>query len=244
MLAELQRDFRDWLVAASDETANRLGHRAGLSIYQNNYRSQLVGCLEASLPLLRQYLGDTAFLQTAVHHIDRHPPHAWTLDAYVHNFDRTLIERFPDNPDVHELAWLETALARAFVGADATPLRADILADIDWESTRLNLVPTFAGRTINTNVDDIWTALSAEEAPPEAAMLDEPAGLIVWRKHHTCQLKRVDAVEWEALQHIRATGNFTTLCERLAKQLGDEAGIAMAGALLANWLANELIVAG
>ena len=91
-LAELQRDFRTWLVSASDDAAARLGTdiMAGLSVYQNNYRAQLVGCLEESFPQVRAWLGDDAFLPAAMTHIDSHPPHAWTLDAYPGDFNETL----------------------------------------------------------------------------------------------------------------------------------------------------------
>lgn len=42
-LAELRRDFRSWLISASDSVAKRLGggQRAGLAVYQNTYRAQL-----------------------------------------------------------------------------------------------------------------------------------------------------------------------------------------------------------
>jgi hypothetical protein len=63
-LAELQREFRAWVVSASEETADRFGcdARAGLSVYQNNYRAQLVGCLESSFPQVRAWMGEEAFL--------------------------------------------------------------------------------------------------------------------------------------------------------------------------------------
>ena len=109
-LAQLQQTFRRWLVSASDESAQALGnHHAGLAVYQNNYRAQLVGCLEQAFPYLRRWVGEEAFLAVSITHIDRHPPHAWTLDAYPEGFYATLKEMFPGNPDVHELAWIESA---------------------------------------------------------------------------------------------------------------------------------------
>src|SRR5690349_12950193 len=118
-LRTLQRDFGDWLVQPTDAIARRLGPAARLAVYQNNYRSQLVNCLQLSYPQVRAWLGEDAFLAAAVHHIDRRPPHAWTLDAYADGLPATLEERYPHNPDLHELAWIEHALQAAFVAADA-----------------------------------------------------------------------------------------------------------------------------
>ena len=90
-LARLQQEFQNWLVNASDESAALLGnHVAGLAVYQNNYRAQLVGCLEGAFPNLRKWLGDEAFLAACITHIDRHPPHAWTLDVYPEGLQKTL----------------------------------------------------------------------------------------------------------------------------------------------------------
>ncbi|HEV7775549.1 MAG TPA: DNA-binding domain-containing protein [Luteibacter sp.] len=244
MLIELQRDFRAWLVSASDDAAMRLadGELAGLSVYQNNYRAQLVGCLEQAFPHTRTWMGEEAFLTAAITHIDNRPPHAWTLDAYAAGFDDTLATLFPERPDLHELAWIEFALAEAFVAPDAGPLSAETLASIDWDSARLRLTPSFMSLVATTNAESIWSALWEGSAAPEGEMLDEAAGLIVWRRGFVSCLRRVDALESDALLQLRRDGSFASLCEMLVERLGDTDGIARAGALLAHWLGSELIV--
>ena len=116
-LATMQRQMRGWLLNGAEANAVRLAgeDRAGLHVYQNNYRSQLAGCLEQTFPHLRTLMGHEAFLHAAVAHIARRPPQAWTLDAYGERFGETLRALHPDNPDVHELAWIEWALTTAFV---------------------------------------------------------------------------------------------------------------------------------
>jgi hypothetical protein len=243
MLAELQRDLRSWLISASDEAAARFGSgvRAGLAVYQNNYRAQLVGCLEESFPQVRAWMGEEAFLYAAVSHIDKHPPHAWTLDAYADDFSRTLVELFPRNPDIHELAWIETALASAFVARDAQPLTAADLAAIDWDSARLQLTPSLLSTRATTNAADIWQAMREGKDRPEGQMLAEPRGLIVWRRGFVSCLRAVDALEHEALVQLQANGSFSALCDMLIKRLGEDEGVARAGALLADWIGSELI---
>ena len=48
----LQQDFRDWLRRSDEDAATRLGlaDARGLAVYQSNYRTQLMDCLEESYP--------------------------------------------------------------------------------------------------------------------------------------------------------------------------------------------------
>ncbi|MES2351748.1 MAG: DNA-binding domain-containing protein [Pseudomonadota bacterium] len=243
MLADLQRDFQTWLVAAEPSASIGTDARAmaGLAVYQNNYRAQLVGCLEQSYPRLRAWIGEEAFRTAAITHIDRHPPHAWTLDAYADGFDRTLVALFPDNPDVYELAWIEHALSATFIAPDARPLALEGLAQVDWDKAVLSVAPSFMSAVAITNAEQIWSALWAEETPPESEMLARRVGLLVWRRGYTSCLKQVDALEHEALLRLQACGSFTELCDWLVERLGEAWGVTRAGELLASWLASELI---
>lgn len=242
-LAELQRDFRNWLTSAAEDSATRLGGgaMAGLDVYQNNYRAQLVGCLEDAFPKVRAWTGDEIFHKAVVTHIDSHPPHAWTLDAYPSGFGETLANLFPKNPDLQELAWIEWSLSEVFVAADATPLSLDALATVDWDTARLSLTPSLRTRVVTTNAESIWSALWEETPVPEGEMLGAPGGLFIWRRQFTSRLKQVGALELEALLQLQQHGSFATLCDWLVERLGETEGVAKAGELLANWLASELI---
>ncbi|TFW31434.1 DUF2063 domain-containing protein [Duganella callida] len=240
-LAFWQQDFCDWLRQPSDRLAQRLGPAARLAVYQNNYRSQLVGCLEHSFPLLRGWMGEDAFLGAAVRHIDACPPHAWTLDAYADGFHATLAQAYPHHPDLRELAWIEHALNTAFVAADAAPLTAEQLAAADWDRAVLRLTPSLQLLAATTNAEAIWSALWEQRPPPDGEMLAEPGGLVVWRRGHSAVLRQTEALEYAALCQLRDDGSFAALCDWLADCLGEEAGIAQAGALLAHWLGAELI---
>ncbi len=244
MLADLQRDFRAWLTTGTDEVAGRFGDgaTAGLAVYQNNYRAQLVGCLEQSFPQVRAWMGEEAFHSAAVSHIDDHPPHAWTLDAYAQSFPTTLERLYPDNPDLHELVWIELTLSDAFIGPDAAPLSMDALGTIDWDTVRLTLTPTFAMRVATTNAEEIWISLNEQGAAVDSVMLDEPGGLIVWRRGYSAYLRQVDAIEYAALQELARSGSFAALCTLLVEKLDEDAGVAQAAGLLMQWLSGGLIV--
>jgi len=242
-LADYQRTFRSWLLEPDDATAERFGPAvaAGLAVYQNNYRTQLIGCLEVSYPQVRRWLGDDAFREAAIGHIVAHPPRAWTLDHYGHDFSDTLIALYPRNPDLRELAWIEWSLSEAFVAGDPPPLDNDALADVDWDEAQLELTPSLRLRPATTNADDLWLALDSDTDVPQGAMLDAPGGFVIWRKGFHSQLKRVDATDFDALLSVRGDATFASLCDRLVDRLGEEAGVARAGALLADWLGSGIV---
>lgn len=243
-LAELQGEFRHWLAASSDAVEQRIDSRStlGLAIYQNNYRTQLINCLQVSYPQVRAWLGDEAFLQAAIAHVDSRPPHAWTLDVYGDDFGDTLRTMFPRNPDLHELAWIEWSLSESFVAADADVIPGDELGNINWEAASLVLSPSLRQRTATTNAHAIWSALQEGIDAPESEMLDAPGGLMVWRREFTSRLKWVDAIEHAALTSLREDGRFASLCDVLVERLGEEEGVAKTGALLADWLASGIVV--
>jgi hypothetical protein len=243
MLAELQRDFRVFLTDASPTAIERLGGagQPGLAVYQNNYRSQLVGCLESSYPQLRLWIGADAFLSAAVTHIDDRPPHGWTLDAYGAGFCATLAEVFPDNPDIQEFAWIENALSEAFVAADAAPVTLADLDGVDWDHATLRLTPSLQTHVATTNAESIWSALWESQDPPQGEMLAEARGTLIWRRGFTPYLKQIDQLELEALRFLLIDPSFASLCAMLAARLGEEAGVVRAGELLAGWLGSEII---
>jgi len=245
-LAELQQDFQSWLTAASDDAAQKLAGSSdapGLFVYQNNYRGQLVAALQSTFPHVRSFMGEEAFLHAAVKHVDAHPPHAWTLDAYADQFGETLRTVFPNNPDIHDLAWIEHSLGTAFVAGDAQPIGPADLAGVDWDNAWLRFSPTLMTAQATTNACDIWWALQEEGAQaPEAEMLAEPNGLVVWRRGFVSCLNTIDAQEYAALQFAQANGSFNGLCEFLVERLGEDEGVAKAGSLLADWIGSEMLV--
>lgn len=243
-LLALQRDFRAWLAEESEVAAERLGAsaRPGLGVYLNNYRAQLIGCLSESFERVRLWLGEERFESIAAAHIDLTPPHAWTLDAYATGFPDTLERLFIDDPEIAELGWLDLTLSEAFVGADAEPVEPAALGSVDWDNAVLRLTPTLATREFRTNGASIWLALSAEETPPAVERLPAPATIIVWRKGFVSCFRTAEAGEARALELAREGASFGRLCAILIDEMGEEEGVATAGALLGRWISDGLIV--
>ena len=241
-LDTLQQDFRAWLQYGDEPAAQglSLSDARGLLVYQNNYRAQLIDCLEESYPQLLAYLGEAAFRAAAACHIDAHPPHSWTLDDYPSGFADGLRAQFPDDLDVAELAELELRLADCFIAADCPALE---LAAIDWDVAVLHLSPSVSFLVQTTNAVQLWTALSAEQEPPSAVLLAEPLTIMVWRQDYVSCFRPIDADEYRLLKALEAGLPFATLCTNLVAQHGEAEGIARAGSLLGDWARDQLLFA-
>ncbi|WCT74505.1 DNA-binding domain-containing protein [Sphingomonas naphthae] len=244
-LLALQRDFRAWLVDEDAGAARRLGVSAvpGLGVYQNNYRAQLVACLEETFARTRDWIGGGAFHEAVITHIARVPPNNWTLDAYPRDFPATLAMLYPDDAEVAELAWIDLALGEAFVGPDAVALTTEELPGVDWDTAILRLTPTLDLADLTTNATAIWSALAEGEVPPAVEALPQTGAILVWRQGLSAQFRAIDHYERQALLSARDGLSFAELCDVMVASRGETEGIARAGALLGRWVADGLIVA-
>jgi hypothetical protein len=242
-LLALQQNFSTWLTSESAEVAAQFDERAraGLGVYLNNYRAQLLACLSASFPVLRAWMGDAAFEGAAASHIDNIPPHAWTLDAYGLDFHETLRRLYPADPEIAELARLERDLEAAFVGPDSTPVDPAALADVDWDAAVIHFVPTLRLLPVTTNAAAIWSAVSSGETRPAAELLPEPVILAIWRQHFAPRFRAVTADEAAAICAAREGQPFGSLCANWIERHGEEQGPAVAGALLGQWISDGWI---
>ncbi|MBS0253680.1 MAG: putative DNA-binding domain-containing protein [Proteobacteria bacterium] len=235
-LAQLQQTMIGWLRSGDPALAQGLGGGAGPAVYLNNHRAALMAALENAYAQTRAWLGDATFAAAAARHIEAHEPVSWTLDAYGAGFAETLAELFADDPEVADLARLEWALEQAFVAADAAPLRLADLAAIDWDQARLAPVPSCRHVTVTTNAAEILAALIDEGEPPTARALTEPQAVLVWRLGYVPRFRPLQAGD----EFLQGELRFAELCARLVNQMGEEEGIALAGAALARWAGEEL----
>lgn len=241
-LAATQRAMRDWL---TDGEAAGFGRAAapGLAVYRNNHRAALVACLEAGFPRTRAWIGDEAFLDAVIHHVGRVPPSSWTLDAYGEDFPATLALRYPDDAEIMEIAAIELALDRAFVGPDAPVVRVDHLAGCDWDRAVLRITPTLELIEGMTNAFELWELLSAGAVPLAAARFDAPRPLFIWRQDGTSRIRVADSIEAQALRRVRAGLPFGDLCAHAAEAFGPDEGIRRTGGWLGRWITDGLVCA-
>ncbi len=235
-LLALQRDFAGWL-----RDGDAAATSAGMAAYQINYRGALMACLEETFARTRDWIGADAFGDAAIAHIHRVPPSSWTLDAYGRDFPTTLAALYPHDPEVAELAWIDWALGEAFVGRDAPVVGPGEAAGADWDRAILLFNPTLDHRAIATNAPAIWAALAAGDMPSAAQSLLDPGAVIVWRQGFVVRFRAIEQDELHALLLARSGRSFAALCDRLVASLGEDRGIALAGAWLGQWLGDGLV---
>ncbi|WIW90457.1 DNA-binding domain-containing protein (plasmid) [Sphingobium sp. V4] len=244
-LLAFQRDMRDWLVREDMAAADRIGAEAGpgLAVYQNNYRTQLVACLESSFPRTRAWIGEGMFLHATVHHIDSVPPSSWTLDAYARDFPATLAQLHATDPEIAEIAGIELALEDLFVAADSPAVGVEGLGDVDWDRAVLTFAPSIDFLHLNTNGFAIWSALADQKEPPAPQYLGTPDVALLWRQGEQCRIRIIDDTELLALLNMRCGMVFGALCRDVATLLGEEAGMRLVGRWLGVWLSDQMVVA-
>jgi len=239
-LADLQYRFCAWLRESDKDVAARLaeplGVGPGLCVYRNNYRVALIEALRETHRRAALWLGDAAFKAAAARYIDAEPPSSWTIDAYGAGFPALLRA---DDPVAADLAAIDRAVGDAFVAADAVPIDAAALAEVDWEQAVIRLVPSLTLVPIRSNADALWLALASGESVAEP--VDDPGTLMVWRQEFEPVLRRADSSECILLHRSLAGVRFAEICAELAEQ-GDEAqAVTRAGTVLARWLGERLV---
>jgi hypothetical protein len=242
----VQQQFCSYLLDGSVALAHQFDRdgAAGLAVYHNAYRMQLVACLRDTFERVWAWLGDDAFSAAARAHIASNPPRSWTLADYGAEFSQTLHTLYPRDPECAELAALDWHLRRAFDGGDSTAVDAGLLEGIDWERAVFRFVPTLRILPVVTNCGAIWSAIAAGNTPPASAPLPAPAAIRIWRSGLSPRFCTIDAIEHSSIELAQSGASFAAVCNALAEKGGDAAKAAEnAGRLLAAWLQDGVLAA-
>lgn len=147
--------------------ATAISAARGLAIYRHAYRARLRECLADDFPAVRALLGEADFDALADRTIDRHPPHAATLNRY----GRMLLRGLRRDGPARDLARLEWALVEAIHAPLADPLPPAALAGIaDWSALRLVPAPSLTVIASRHPVDLLYRQhLRGQRPDPGAA---------------------------------------------------------------------------
>lgn len=240
-LKAAQADFMAMLWAAE---APAFGE--GLRVYHHAYRARLLGALSETYERVWTWLGDDAFREAARAYIEGHPSQSWTLDAYGLYFPDFLEARFPGDPEIAELGWLDGALRQAFAAPDAAPFDAEAFASItDWSLVRLEFNPALRHRPLRTNAPALWRSLSRNEAPADIVSLDEThgtlTGLCVWKTALEPRFRTLAADEYSFLRALHDGQTFAEACEDMARDSGHDDPTQTVGGWLSQWIGEGLL---
>jgi hypothetical protein len=245
-LPALQRSFCNRLL---DETpATGTPYDGGFKVYHSAYRERLMEYLHKTYDKTWSWVGDEDFDTAARRHVTLHPPKGWTLDNYGNGFHLSLETSFPEDPEVAELAWCEWAMRVAFASPDGPVVRAQdlasgALAPEDWDAVRLDLVGSFATRTIHTLCIEIWSALERQVDPPRQFARDESTTLCVWRHELQARFRLLDRDEATAIAMVASGASFGDVCRHFALSRAADDAARDVGALLGRWVSEGMIAA-
>ncbi len=222
------------------DSAQRLG------IYHNAYRVRLADVLADSFAKTNLYMGSDTFAQEATEFAVAHPPLTRSLSRYGADFPSFLAARYPDNPELHQLAQLDWDLRTRFDGADHGALTAAALQPDgdapapDWLTWQAPLHPSLLMRSVTTNAVALWRAIDGDLEVPEAQHFSEARTLAIWRKELQPHFQTLDAGEAVFIQHLLDGASIESAADVLAgsSTLPDP---ALLGQWLQQWLTDGLL---
>jgi Putative DNA-binding domain len=254
-LKQLQETFQRGILAGDDailaevKDSDKENRQVLFGVYRNAYVARLAEILGEDYEQVHAYLGDEGFAKLAAAYIAANPSDqrsARWFGRHLPAFVRAR-EAYTAHPEIADLAELEKALADAFDGPDAKPLRIDALAAIQpeaWPQLVFTPNPTAIRLTFRTNAGDIWCALKDDTAPPTPKTLPEPQAIVVWRQDFMARFRPLlaeEAMMWdEAAKGVR----FGVLCEMVAMFGGEQDAELRAASYLKGWVDSGMLANG
>jgi hypothetical protein len=252
-LAQLQREFQDYLLRGNGAVAARVVGTARvpaatrLGIYAGAYRSRLAEALASNYPVLAKLLGEADFGSLAAEYIAAHDSPFFSIRYYGDGLATFLAarEHYAAAPVLSELAQWEWSMSSVFDAADAAPLGVGDLARIapaHWAQLRFRWHPSMQRLTLWWNVPQLWKALSEDGERPEMTLGATATEWLLWREQLTSYYRSLAKTEAGVLDAARSGWPFGELCALLCEELGDSEAPAHAAALLRGWITAGLIV--
>ena len=254
-LKQLQETFQRGILAGDDAILNEVrdsdkeNRQVLFGVYRNAYVARLAEILGEDYKQVHAYLGDESFAKLAAAYIAANPSDQRNARWFGRHFPAFVHSQgaYAAHPEIAELAELEKALADAFDGPDAEPLRIDALATIQpeaWPQLIFTPHPAAIRLTFRTNAADIWCALKDETAPPTPKTLPEPQAIVVWRQDFMARFRPLpseEAMMWhEAAKGVR----FGVLCEMVATFAGEDGAELRAASYLKGWVDSGMLANG
>lgn len=214
-----------------------------LEIYHHAYRARLTEVLADSFEKTSRYMGSDAFDAEATAYAVQQPPQSRSLSRYGAEFPEFLAAKYPENPELWELAQLDWDLRTRFDSADAAALSVETAQGLQaslWLTRTRPLHPSVLLRTVTSNVVPIWQAIHADALVPEAQMLPLPKTMVVWRKELQPHFQMLDHDVASFLRHLAADGAIEDVANALAGTdlLPDSQRL---GEWLHSWLSEGLL---
>jgi len=250
--ARQQADFQRGILTGDDtvlaeiQDSPREKRETLYGVYRYAYGSRLVEAMRNDHELLHRYLGDEMFDEMGHAYVKARPSEHPNLRWFSQGLPEFLKTAAPycNHPELSDLAALEKALNDAFDAAEGAVLELAAMAAFApeaWPDLKFGPHPTAARLDLSTNAATIWLALKNDETPPDAAALEQPSRLLVWREGVTPMFREVpteEAMMWdEAANGIP----FGVLCEMLATYDDPDGAAARGAGYLHGWITSGIL---
>jgi hypothetical protein len=252
-LESLENEFQSFLLTRAVGIEQRVVGSARvpiatrLAIYGNAYRARLAETLEAHYPALLSLLGAEEFNNLCSAYIDAHDSHFASIRFYGADLAALLTDHahYKSTPLLGELARFEWAMTEVFDAADATPLNVQALATIaptEWAGLAFDVHPSLRRLDLNCNAPELWKALTADRAPPQAACEEPAVAWLLWRRELQIYFRPLAGPEAAALDAVRGGQSFGELCVTLCAACSEAAAPARAAGYLREWVESGMII--
>jgi len=250
--ARQQSDFQRGILTGDDSVlaeildSPREKREVLFGVYKYAYGSRLVEAMRNDHKLLHSYLGDEMFDTMGHAYVEANPslhPNLRWFSQGLPDFLKSH-EPYSDHPILADLAALEKVLNDAFDAAEAPVLAlADMagFAPEAWAGLTFQPQPSAIRLDCSTNASAVWLALKDDEMPPDAAMLEQPGRLLIWRQDVTPMFRELSPEE--AMMWDEAAGGipFGVLCSMLATYDDPDGAAARGAGYLHGWITAGLL---
>jgi hypothetical protein len=250
--ARQQNDFQRGILSGDDSILAEIldspkeKREVLYGVYRHAYGSRLVDALRNDHGLLHSYLGDEMFDTMGYAYVaakpSQHPNLRWFSQGLPDFLKST--EPYSDHPVLADLAALEKALNDAFDGTDAPVLALADMAGFApevWNALHFQPHPTSCRLDVSTNAAAVWLALKNHETPPDAALLEHPGRLLIWRQDVTPMFRELDPEEAMMWDEAANGIPFGVLCSMLATYKDPDGAAARGAGYLHGWVTSGLL---
>ena len=245
--ARQQAEFQRGILSGDDAVLSEIldspreKREALFGVYRYAYSSRLVEAMRNDHELLHLYLGHEKFDEMGHAYVRAYPSEHPNLRWFSKSLPDFLRSNTPysDHPVLSDLAALEKALNDAFDAAEGAVVELTDMAAFApeaWSDLIFRAHPSAFRLDVSTNAAAIWLALKNGAPPPEAAALDQPARLLIWRRDVTPMFRELPAEE--AMMWDEATNgiSFGVLCEMLATYDAPDGAAGRGAGYLHGWI--------
>jgi hypothetical protein len=217
-----------------------------VGIYANAYFFRLLDVLREDFPCVATVLGDAVFHNLVTGYLIEYPPdRASVVECGRYFADHVgghpIARKFPFLAD---LAGLERASVEIFLAPDAATLTIEDLRAIEpsrWASIRLKAVP--AARVLEHRWPASKLAAEIERGRKFKSPSRRANSVLVWRRDNSVRRREVAGPERAAIAAMIRGSTFGRICTIVARAAAAKDPAKAAAAMLANWVADKLLVA-